>query len=117
MAVPGGLDRRTVQAAKLPHPAQVTSLAVSSSLCAYRLRCLVELSCWHAATGEFIARRCQQLLDDYPTSMEQDAELLQNGACTADMALSVRYRMGKKRTLVNATARMKKVRCPAAAEQ
>jgi hypothetical protein len=49
--------------------------------------------------------------------MEQDAELLQNGACTADMALSVRYRMGKKRTLVNATARMKKVRCPAAAEQ
>ena len=59
------------------------------------------------AVGEILARRCQQLLGEYPTSWEQDVELLQAASSSHDLALSVRYRMAKKRTLMAAVGGQK----------
>ena len=57
---------------------------------------------WIMCAGEFLARRCRGLLDDYPTSYEHDRELLRQGELNNALANSVRYRMRQKEILLTA---------------
>ena len=57
---------------------------------------------WTMRAGEFLARRCRDLLDDYPTTHEHDQELLRQGKLNNAFAMSLRYRMRQKEILLTA---------------
>ena len=48
---------------------------------------------------QFLGERCAQLLRQYPTIVEQDLSLLRTGGLSANMEISVQYRIRKKQLL------------------
>ena len=77
--------------------------------------CDADISCCHAlmaglslirgsrsCAGHFLALRCQELLDAFPTSLAEDVELRNGGNLGPDMLMSLQYRLRKKATLMAA---------------
>ncbi len=65
-------------------------------------RGLALASLWHGGkercvhAGDFLARRCKDLLDSSPSTYEQAAEALQNTVDGSALAISLRYAMRRK---------------------
>ncbi|KAK9815507.1 hypothetical protein WJX72_004787 [[Myrmecia] bisecta] len=53
----------------------------------------------HMTIGEFLHQRCQHLMQQFPAPLEEDRALLDRPDISANTAMSIRYRMAKKRVL------------------
>ena len=72
---------------------QMISMCITSSSCAYAK----EQEPVHA--GQFLARRCKDLLDSLPSPPEQTAEVLQEAEADSALAMSLRYSLRRKAIL------------------
>ncbi|EIE20058.1 hypothetical protein COCSUDRAFT_57780 [Coccomyxa subellipsoidea C-169] len=84
---PQGYDERLLLAAQILLSTQESLSAASSQPDTY---------------SRFLARRCQQLLAAFPTSLAEDVDLRNNGTNGSDLLISLQYRLRKKATLLAA---------------